>query len=68
MRVVAAQGVLRVEDTGPGLAEADTERAFERFYLQLPLTRIAPITNNLAKAYIAERVLGMPRSYGPGRK
>jgi signal transduction histidine kinase len=33
VRVVAAPGVLRVEDTGPGLAEADTERAFERFYL-----------------------------------
>ncbi|HZC74610.1 MAG TPA: HAMP domain-containing sensor histidine kinase, partial [Gaiellaceae bacterium] len=33
VRVVAAPGVLRVEDTGPGLAESDTERAFERFYL-----------------------------------
>ncbi|HKN62971.1 MAG TPA: HAMP domain-containing sensor histidine kinase [Gaiellaceae bacterium] len=33
VRVVAAPGVLRVEDTGPGLAETDTERAFERFYL-----------------------------------
>jgi signal transduction histidine kinase len=33
VRVVAAPGLLRVEDTGPGLAEADTERAFERFYL-----------------------------------
>jgi two-component system sensor histidine kinase BaeS len=33
VRVVAEPGVLRVEDTGPGLAEADTERAFERFYL-----------------------------------
>jgi signal transduction histidine kinase len=33
VRVVAEPGVLRVEDTGPGLAETDTERAFERFYL-----------------------------------
>jgi signal transduction histidine kinase len=33
VRVVAAPGVLRVEDTGPGLAEADRGRAFERFYL-----------------------------------
>ena len=33
VRVVAAPGLLRVEDTGPGLAETDTERAFERFYL-----------------------------------
>jgi signal transduction histidine kinase len=33
VRVVAEPGLLRVEDTGPGLAEADTERAFERFYL-----------------------------------
>jgi two-component system, OmpR family, sensor kinase len=33
VRVVVYPGILRVEDTGPGLAEADTERAFERFYL-----------------------------------
>jgi acyl-CoA dehydrogenase len=40
------------------------EYDIERFYRQLPLTRIAPITNNLAKAYLAERVLGLPKSYG----
>jgi two-component system sensor histidine kinase BaeS len=33
VRVVSAPGQLRVEDTGPGLQEADRERAFERFYL-----------------------------------
>ena len=25
---------------------------------------VAPVTNNLVTAYIAEQVLGLPRSYG----
>ena len=33
MRVVAEPGVLRVEDTVPGLDDGDREHAFERFYL-----------------------------------
>ena len=33
VRVVAEPGVLRVEDTGPGLDAGDREHAFERFYL-----------------------------------
>jgi two-component system, OmpR family, phosphate regulon sensor histidine kinase PhoR len=33
VRIVARPGRLEVVDDGPGLAEADLERAFERFYL-----------------------------------
>ena len=33
VRIVAAPGCVRVEDSGPGLAEEDREHAFERFYL-----------------------------------
>jgi acyl-CoA dehydrogenase len=39
------------------------EYDIERFYRQLPLTRVAPITSNLVKAYIATHVLGLPKSY-----
>jgi signal transduction histidine kinase len=33
VRVTAIPGALEVEDTGPGLAEEDIPRAFDRFYL-----------------------------------
>jgi len=33
VRIVTAPGVLRVEDTGPGLQPEEHEHAFERFYL-----------------------------------
>jgi acyl-CoA dehydrogenase len=39
------------------------EYDIERFYRQLPLTRVAPVTNNLTKAFIATHVLGLPKSY-----
>jgi acyl-CoA dehydrogenase len=39
------------------------EFAIERFYRQAPLVRVAPVTNNLTKAYIATHVLGLPKSY-----
>ena len=45
---------------GYGYAE---EYDIERFYRQLPLTRVAPVTNNLTKAFVATHVLGLPRSY-----
>lgn len=37
--------------------------AIERYYRQAPLVRVAPVTNNLTKAYIATHVLGLPKSY-----
>jgi acyl-CoA dehydrogenase len=39
------------------------EYDIERFYRQLPLTRVAPVTNNLTKAFIATHVLDLPKSY-----
>jgi acyl-CoA dehydrogenase len=39
------------------------EYDIERFYRQLPLTRVAPVTNNLTKAFIATHVLGLAKSY-----
>jgi len=35
----------------------------ERLYRQLPLTRVAPITNTLLRTQIAEHALGLPKSY-----
>ena len=54
VRVVAAPGVLRVEDTGPGLAEADTERAFERFYLHERYGRERQVGTGLGLAIVKE--------------
>jgi len=45
---------------GFGFAE---EYDIERFYRQVPLIRVTPITNNLVKAYLAQHVLGLPKSY-----
>ncbi|OUM92069.1 acyl-CoA dehydrogenase family protein [Parageobacillus thermoglucosidasius] len=39
------------------------EYNIERIYRQIRLTRIAPITNEMVKNFIAEKVLGLPRSY-----
>jgi two-component system OmpR family sensor kinase len=59
VRVVAAPGVLRVEDTGPGLAEADTEHAFERFYLHERYGRERPVGTGLGLAIVKELTLAM---------
>ena len=46
---------------GSGLAvEVGVERKFREARLYL----VAPVTNNLVMAYVAEHVLGLPRSYG----
>jgi two-component system sensor histidine kinase BaeS len=59
VRVVAAPGVLRVEDTGPGLADSDTEHAFERFYLYERYGRERPVGTGLGLAIVKELTLAM---------
>ena len=59
VRVVAAPGILRVEDTGPGLAEADTERAFERFYLHERYGLERRVGTGLGLAIVKELALAM---------
>jgi signal transduction histidine kinase len=71
VRVVATPGVLRVEDTGPGLAEADTERAFERFYLHERYGLERQVGTGLGLAIVKELTLAMGGSVDvesrPGR-
>jgi signal transduction histidine kinase len=59
VRVVAAPGVLRVEDTGPGLAETDAEHAFERFYLHERYGRERKVGTGLGLAIVKELTLAM---------
>ena len=71
VRVVAAPGMLRVEDTGPGLAEPDTERAFERFYLHERYGLERRVGTGLGLAIVKELTLAMGGSVDvdsePGR-
>jgi signal transduction histidine kinase len=59
VRVVTAPGVLRVEDTGPGLAQADTEHAFERFYLHERYGLERQVGTGLGLAIVKELTLAM---------
>ena len=59
VRMVAAPGLLRVEDTGPGLAEADTERAFDRFYLHERYGLERQVGTGLGLAIVKELTLAM---------
>jgi signal transduction histidine kinase len=72
VRVVAAPGVLRVEDTGPGLAEADTARAFERFYLHERYGLERQVGTGLGLAIVKELTQAMGGSVDveshPGRR
>jgi two-component system sensor histidine kinase BaeS len=54
VRVVTAPGVLRVEDTGPGLEDADRARAFERFYLHERYGRERAVGTGLGLAIVKE--------------
>src|SRR5262249_59469438 len=51
VRVLASPGVVRVEDTGPGLEDADRAHAFERFYLHARYGRERPVRTGLRLAF-----------------
>ncbi|HET8556766.1 MAG TPA: HAMP domain-containing sensor histidine kinase, partial [Gaiellaceae bacterium] len=59
VRVVVAAGVLRVEDTGPGLAETDAAHAFERFYLHERYGLERKVGTGLGLAIVKELTLAM---------
>jgi signal transduction histidine kinase len=59
VRVVAGPGLLRVEDTGPGLAAEDRARAFERFYLHERYGRERPVGTGLGLAIVKELTQAM---------
>ena len=54
VRVVAAPGELRVEDTGPGLGEEERAHAFERFYLHERYGRERSVGTGLGLAIVKE--------------
>ena len=54
VRVVTEPGLLRVEDTGPGLEDTDREHAFERFYLHERYGRERPVGTGLGLAIVKE--------------
>jgi len=72
VRVVAAPGELRVEDTGPGLADEDRDRAFERFYLHERYGRERKVGTGLGLAIVKELTNAMGGSVSvesePGRR
>jgi signal transduction histidine kinase len=59
VRIVAAPGELRVEDTGPGLEQEDREHAFERFYLHSRYGRERPVGTGLGLAIVKELTRAM---------
>ena len=71
VRIVAAPGRLQVEDTGPGLARDDCERAFERFYLHSRYGRERSVGTGLGLALVKELTEAMGGSVDvrsePGR-
>ena len=54
VRVITAPGLLRVEDTGPGLLPEERDRAFERFYLHERYGRERPVGTGLGLAIVKE--------------
>ena len=54
VRVVTAPGILRVEDTGPGLQPEERNRAFERFYLHERYGRERAVGTGLGLAIVKE--------------
>jgi signal transduction histidine kinase len=72
VRVVAGPGMLRVEDTGPGLEDDDRSRAFERFYLHERYGRERPVGTGLGLAIVKELTEAMGGTVSvesePGRR
>ena len=59
VRIVAAPGAIRVEDTGPGLPAEDLRRAFERFYLHSRYGRERTVGTGLGLAIVKALAEGM---------
>jgi two-component system OmpR family sensor kinase len=59
VQVSASPGVLRVRDTGPGIAPEDLPRAFERFYLHDRYRSERPVGSGLGLAIVHELVQAM---------
>jgi two-component system, OmpR family, sensor histidine kinase BaeS len=57
--VVAEPGSLAVEDTGPGLAPDEIDRAFERFFLYSRSSGRRPVGSGLGLAIVKELTEGM---------
>ena len=54
VRIVTAPGLLRVEDTGPGLQPEEHEHAFERFYLHERYGQERSVGTGLGLAIVKE--------------
>jgi two-component system, OmpR family, sensor kinase len=59
VRVVTAPGLLRVEDSGPGLQPEEYEHAFERFYLHERYGRERTVGTGLGLAIVKELTAAM---------
>jgi two-component system sensor histidine kinase BaeS len=72
VRVIARPGLLRVEDTGPGLGDEERAHAFERFYLHERYGRERAVGTGLGLAIVKELTEAMGGSVRvesePGRR
>jgi two-component system sensor histidine kinase BaeS len=59
VRVVAEPGRITVEDDGPGLAQDELQRAFERFFLYSRSRGRRPVGSGLGLAIVKELTEGM---------
>jgi len=59
VRIIAASGRLEVVDDGPGIAEDDLPRAFDRFYLYDKLRAERRVGTGLGLAIVRELVEAM---------
>ncbi|PTL59736.1 sensor histidine kinase [Paraconexibacter algicola] len=59
IEIAALPGTVEVRDDGPGLAQQDLARAFERFYLHDRLRSDRPVGSGLGLAIVAELATAM---------